>query len=125
MMFSKKLVWAMLAAFVFLSLALFFENMPAPKNKRIYEAILPYFPYQIKKELGGIDIHDKIKDKDLDIANAKVYVVFDQLLKKWGQKHLRVAGRYLIVLDDNGNPVKKIELKNQKEAQWVKEFFGI
>ncbi len=115
----------MLAAFIFMSLALFFENMPAPKNKRVYEQILPYFPYQIKKELGGIDILNKKTGKDMDIDNAKVYVVFDQLLQKWGKKHLRLAGRYLIVLDDNGNPIGKIELKSEEEAQWVKKFFGI
>ena len=124
-MYSKKLIWAMLATFVFLSLALFFENMPAPKNKRVYEQILPYFPYEIKKELGGIDILNKKTGKDMDIANTKVYVVFDQLLQKWGKKHLRLAGRYLIVLDDNGNPIGKIELKSEEEVQWVKEFFGL
>ena len=124
-MYSKKLIWAMLATFVFLSLTLFFENMPAPKNKRVYEQILPYFPYEIKKELGGIDILNKKTGKDMDIANTKVYVVFDQLLQKWGKKHLRLSGRYLIVLDEAGNPIGKIELKSEEEVQWVKEFFGL
>ncbi len=121
-MFSKKLIWAFLFIFIFLSITSLLENMPAPKNKRIYEAILPYFPYKITKELGGIDIVDKRTGKDLDIANAKVYQAYDAMLQKWGEKHLKLAGNKLLILDDQGKTLKTITL-NQKELAWVKEFF--
>ncbi len=124
-MFSKKLIWAFLFIFIFLSITALLENMPAPKNKRIYEAILPYFPYKITKELGGIDIVDKRTGEDLDIANSKVYLAFDDMLKKWGKTHLKLEGKYLVVLDDNGKEIKRIELKTQKELSWVKNFFGL
>ncbi len=123
-MYSKKLIWAMLAAFVFTSLAFFIVNLPAPKNKRIYEAILPYFPYKIKKELGGIDIVDTRTGKDLDIANAKVYQAYDSFLRKWGKKHLALQGNTLLIVDDQGKVLKKLQL-NQKERAWVEEFFKL
>ena len=123
-MYSKKLVWAFLFIFIFLSITALLENMPAPKNKRVYEALMPYFPYEITKELGGIDIVDKQTGEDLDIANSKVYIAFDQKLKKWGQTHLRLDGNHLIILDDNGKEIKRLELKTQEELNWVKSFFG-
>ena len=123
-MYSKKLIWAFLFIFVFLSFALFFANLPAPKNKRVYEAILPYFPYKIKKEFGGIDIVDTRTGKDLDIDNAKVYKAYDSFLQKWGQKHLKLQNNRLLIVDDKGKVLKQLQL-NQKELAWVKSFFHI
>ncbi len=123
-MYSKKLIWAMLAGFIFVSFALFYANLPAPKNKRVYEAILPYFPYKIKKELGGLDIEDVRKHKDLDIDNAKVYVVYDRLLQEWGKKHLRLEGDMLVIMDANKTVQKKIAL-NPNERAWVEQFFKL
>ena len=122
-MFSKKLLWAFLFIFIFLSITALLENMPAPKNKRVYEAILPYFPYKITKELGGIDIVDKRTGKDLDIANAKVYQAYDEFLRKWGKTHLRLDGNKLLILDENQKVLKSLTL-NEKEKKWVKEFFN-
>ena len=121
-MFSKKLVWAMFFGFLFVSFAFFYGNLPAPKNKRVYEAILPYFPYKIKKELGGIDIVDTRKNEDLDVNNAQAYIVYDELLKKWGKKHLRLQGDTLLIYDDQNNIVKKLSLSPQEKA-WVQSFF--
>ncbi len=121
-MFSKKLIWAMLLLFLFLSISLFLENLPQPKNKRVYTELLHYFPYKIKKELGGIDIVDTRTGKDLDIDNAKVYVVYDRYLKKWGQKHLKLQKDTLLILDDKGNLLKTMKL-NKKEKEWVEKFF--
>ena len=123
-MFSKKLVWAMFFGFLFVSFAFFYGNLPAPKNKRVYEAILPYFPYKIKKELGGIDIVDTRNNKDLDVNNAQAYMVYDQLLQKWGKKHLRLEGNDLLILDDQNKVVKKLVLSS-KERAWVKKFFKL
>ncbi len=124
MMFSKKLLWAFFFVFIFLSITALFENMPAPKNKRVYEAILPYFPYKIKKELGGIDIVDTRTGKDLDIANAKVYQAYDALLQEWGKKHLRLEGDTLVIMDENKTVRKKIAL-SPKERAWVEQFFKL
>ncbi len=124
-MISKRLAWAFLAVFLLLSFTALISNMPEAKNKRVYEAILPYFPYKITKELGGIDIVDKRTGKDLDIANAQVYLAFDAMLKKWGKKHLILDGYDLYILDDQGKKIAKIHLQNPEEVEWVKKFFGI
>ena len=124
-MISKKLAWAFLAVFLLLSFTALISNMPEKKNKRIYQAILPYFPYEITKELGGIDIVDKRTGKDLDIANAQVFLAFDAMLKKWGKKHLLLDGNELYILDDNGKKITQIHLQNEKERAWVKKFFRI
>jgi len=122
-MFSKKLIWAFLFVFLFLSFSMLLENMPAPKNKRVYQTILPYFPYAIKKEFGGIDIVDKRTGKDLNIDNAKVYVAYDAFLRKWGRSHLRLHDATLTIVDDKGKVLKTVTL-NENERKWVKEFFG-
>ncbi len=122
-MISKKLAWAFLAVFLLLSFTTFISNMPEKKNKRVYETILPYFPFKIIKELGGIDIMDKRTGKDLDIDNAQVYLAFDAMLKKWGKKHLILDGYDLYILDDQGKKIAKIHLKSQEEVDWIKKFF--
>ncbi|WP_281950758.1 hypothetical protein [Nitrosophilus kaiyonis] len=122
-MFSKRIIFAFLFIFIFLSAIALITNMPQKKNIRVYNAIMPYFPYKIQKEFGGLDIVDKRTGKDLDIANEKVFLAFDNLLKKWGKSHLKLENNTLLVLDDNGKIVKKIELKNEKEKKWVETFF--
>ena len=124
-MFSRQILWALAFIFIFLSVVALLTNMPEAKNKRVYEALQPYFPYEIKKEFGGLDIVDRRTGKDLDVQNAKVYLVYEDLLKKWGKKHLRLEGSRLVVLDDGGNEIGAIELRDQKEKAWVTEYFGI
>ena len=122
-MFSKRLLIAFLFIFIFLSAVALITNMPQKKNIRVYNEIMKYFPYKIQKEFGGLDIVDKRTGKDLDIANEKVFLALDEMLKKWGKTHLVLKGDELQILDDNKNVVKIIKLKNQKEVKWVKEFF--
>ncbi|MRI83810.1 MAG: hypothetical protein C6I00_05245 [Nitratiruptor sp.] len=122
-MFSTRLLWGFAFIFIFLSVIALLTNMPESKNPRVYKALLPYFPYRIEKEFGGLDIVDKRTGKDLDVENAKVYIVYDELLKKWGRKHLRLEGNRLIVLDDQGNPRATIPLQGAEEVHWVQEFF--
>jgi len=122
-MFSKKLFLAFLSLFIFLSFVSLIVNMPEKKNKRVYKEILKDFPYKIKKEFGGLDIVDKRTNKDLDVANSKVFLIFDDLLKKWGKEHLILQKNNLLVLDNNKKVIRKIELKNQKEIEFIKKFF--
>ncbi len=121
-MFSKKLGWGFLFIFIFLSLVALLTNMPEKKDVKVYKSILPYFPYKIKKEFGGLDIVDKRTNKDLDVPNAKVFIIYDNLLKKWGKTHLKLEDKNLIILDDNKKEVKKIAL-TKKDIKWVEEFF--
>ncbi len=121
-MFSKKMVWVLMAIFAFLSITTFIENMPKKKEKHVIEKISAYFPYELTKTIGGLDILDKKSGKKLKIDNAKVFLAFDDLLKKWGKTHLRLEGSTLVILDDEKRVIDKMVL-NKKELSFVKDFF--
>ncbi len=119
---NRNLIILITAVFIILSLGALFVNMPEKRNKRVYQEIIQFFPYQLKKELAGVDIIDLKTKKDLDIDNSKVFIVWDDLLKKWGKKHLRLEKNNLIIYDEN-KTLKRLKLNNQNEIDWVKNFF--
>jgi len=80
-MFSKKLIFALIALFAFLSITSLFENMPQKKDHFVIEKIEPYFPYKIVKTFGGLDLIDKKTNKKLGIANEKIFLAYDKYLK--------------------------------------------
>ncbi len=121
-MFSKKMIWALLAVFAFLSISTMISNMPQKKEKHVIEKISAHFPYEITKTIGGLDILDKKTGEKLKIDNAKVFLAFDDLLKKWGSSHLQLKDSTLLILDDNGTTVDTMHL-DAKELSFVKEFF--
>ncbi len=121
-MFSKKMVWALMAIFAFLSISTFISNMPEKKDKHVIEKISAYFPYEMTKTIGGLDILNKKTGEKLKVDNAKVFLAFDDLLKKWGGSHLKLKDSTLIILDDNNRTVDTMHL-DQKEISFVKEFF--
>ncbi len=124
-MFSKRILWGFLFIFIFLSAVALITNMPEKKDVRVYKEIVKYFPYKIKKEFGGLDITDTRTNKDLDVPNAKVFVIYDDLLKKWGKTHLKLQNNTLIILNDDKSERAKIALKNSKDIEWVKNFFSL
>ncbi len=124
-MFSKRILWGFLFIFIFLSAVALITNMPEKKDVRVYKEIIKYFPYKLKKEFGGLDITDTRTNKDLDVPNAKVFVIYDDLLKKWGKTHLKLQNSTLIILNDDKSERAKIALKNNKDIEWVKNFFSL
>ncbi len=122
-MFSKKMIYGFLFIFIFLSFSYLILNMPEQKNERVYNEILKYFPYEIKKEFGGLDIVDKRDGKDLDVANTKVFLAYDELMKRWGKDHLELKGDELIIKDDTNKSVEIVKLQNSDEKKFVKSFF--
>ncbi len=124
-MFSKRILWGFLFIFIFLSAVALITNMPEKKDVRVYKEIIKYFPYKLKKEFGGLDITDTRTNKDLDVPNAKVFVIYDNLLKKWGKTHLKLQNNTLIILNDDKSERAKIALKDNKDIEWVKEFFSL
>ncbi len=121
-MFSKKMVWVLMAVFAFLSISTLIINMPEKKDRHVIEKISAYFPYEITKTIGGLDILDKKSGEKLKIDNAKVFLAFDDLLKKWGATHLKLENHTLIILNDQNQTVDKMQL-DAKELKFVKEFF--
>ncbi len=120
---SKKLLVFIAITFLVLSIGSLLVNMPEKKNTHIYNELKKYFPYKLKKELSGVDIVDSRTGKDLDIDNAKVFLVYDDLLKKWGKGHIKLKGDVLI-LYDNDRILQKIKL-TKEELGWVKNFFNL
>ena len=121
-MFSKKTVYILMAVFAFLSISTFIINMPASKDKKVIAKITPYFPYELTKTFGGLDRKDKRTGKRLKLDNAKVFLAYDDYLKKWGRSHLRLQGQTLIILDDNGSKADSM-LLGPKDLAFVKRFF--
>ncbi len=111
-----------MAIFAFLSISMYLSNMPEKKDKHVIEKISAYFPYEMTKTIGGLDLVDKRTGEKLKLDNAKVFLAFDDLLKKWGATHLKVEGSTLLILDDNNKTVDTMKL-NEKELSFVKEFF--
>jgi len=121
-MFSKKIIVGIMLVALFLSISMLITNMPDKKNKRVYSEIIKFFPYEFKKEMTGIDIVDKRTGKDFNIANSKVFLVFDDMLKKWAKTHLELKNNHLIIYDDNHKQKKEIKL-SPEEKKWVLKFF--
>ena len=122
MMFSKKTVYLLMAVFAFLSISALLMNMPEKKDQKVMAKIAPYFPYELTKTLGGLDLKDKRTGERLKLANAKVFLAYDDYLKKWGKTHLKLQGSTLIILDDNGKKVDQMAL-DTKDLAFVKHFF--
>ena len=123
-MFSKKTVYILLAVFAFLSISALIVNLPEAKDKKVIEKISPYFPYEITKTLGGLDLRDKRTGERLKLDNAKVFLAYDHYLKEWGKTHLRREGDTLVILDDQGNKVDTMKL-DAKDLAFVKRFFNL
>ncbi|WP_353663085.1 hypothetical protein [Hydrogenimonas sp. SS33] len=122
-MFSKKTVYILLAVFAFLSISALIVNMPEAKDKKVMAKITPYFPYELTKTFGGLDIKDKRTGKRLKVANAKVFLAYDAKLKEWGKTHLKLDGDTLDILDDNGTVVDRMKL-DAKDLAFVRHFFN-
>ena len=101
-MFSKRILFVLMAVFAFLSISALIVNMPEKKDPAVMAFIKPHFPYELTKTLGGLDMIDKRTGEKLKLDNAKVFLAYDHYLKKWGKTHLRIENDTLIVTDDNG-----------------------
>ncbi len=121
-MFSKRIAYLLMAVFAFLAISALIVNMPEKKNQQVIEKIKPYFPYEMTKTLGGLDLIDKRTGDKLKLDNAKVFLAYDNYLKKWGKTHLKLEGSRLIILDDNGSRIDAMEL-NPGQLSFVQEFF--
>ena len=121
-MFSKKIVYVLMGVFLFLSISTFIMNMPEKKDQKVIAKIAPYFPYELTKTFGGLDLKDKRTGKRLKLDNAKVFLAYDDYLKKWGKTHLKLQGSTLIILDDHGKKVDQMAL-DAKDLAFVKHFF--
>ncbi len=121
-MFGKKTLYALMAVFAFLSISALTMNMPEKKDPAVLAKIKPYFPYELTKTVGGLDLLDKRTGEKLKLENAKVFLAYDHYLQEWGKTHLKLDGDTLVILDDKGQKVDTMQL-NPRQLSFVKRFF--
>ena len=121
-MFNKKIVYLLMFIFAFLSISALIVNMPEKKDAQVIEKLAPYFPYKITKTIGGLDLIDKRSGKKLKLDNAKIFLAYDDYLKKWGKSHLKIEGNRLVILNDGGTPIDSMEL-TPKQRSFIQKFF--
>jgi hypothetical protein len=122
---KKGLFLGFLFAFLVMGFLAMKRALPAPKEDRIYNAIDVYSPYKMEKIVGGLAIIDTRTGNKEKPSAAEVYLRLDELNQKWGKKHLRVVGNELEVIGDNNQSVVKIFIENEKERQFLHNFYGI
>lgn len=125
-MFSNKVVYAVIAVLIFLTVSAFIMGRPSHRDSRIYPIVRQYSPFIIENGLGGL----KIKRKDNpDFKEEPDAVNFYQRLnvleRDWAKSHLKVNGNRLMIYDKNGSIVKEVELKSDKEKRFIKEYYGV
>ena len=124
--YSKFLPLALMIGFFLIGFNVFLDSRPASKNKRVYSIIKEYSPYYIEKRFGGLEILSK-KDKDFKEkpSNEEFFKKFEELERKWGQKHLILKDSTVTIVDDNNKTLKSFKLKNQEELNFVKSYYGL
>ena len=123
---KKILFIALSVAFLVFALAAYMQSRPAPKNKRIYQAVRHYSPYYLEKRLGGLQIRSKTdKEYKEKPDNMEVFHRFEALEKRWAKTHLSLHGSQLIVHDTNRTQVGVIELKTPEEKAFVHTYYGL
>jgi hypothetical protein len=123
--YSKYLGIALGLGFFLIALVVFIRAQPQSRDTRVYHALKPYIPYKIEKKMSGLFIRNTITNEKIEPSNAEVYNVLDNLEKDWGEKHLRVQGNILTVVDDKNKTVATITLQNEHERNYIHTFFGL
>ncbi len=125
-MLSKKIGIALGAIILFLVSVAFIIGKPAHRDARLYPMIRQYTPFVIKKSLGGLKILRKDNPKFKEEPDAvHFYSRLQELERKWASKHLKLQGKTLIILDDNSTIVKQIPLQNEKEKQFIQNYYQV
>ncbi len=123
---SKFLIWGLAIGFLLLGTNAYLNSKPEAKNQRIYQEIKKYSPYYLDKRVTGLDIKSK-EDQDFKESpdSMQIFHQLDKLEKKWGEKHLKLDGDTLVILDNNGSKRATIKVQNRDEMDFIHHFYGI
>jgi len=125
-MFSNKLGLVIALLMMFLVIVAFIMGRPDYRDARVYPIIKEYEPFVVKNGLGGLKIYRKDDPSFKEEPDAKnFYPRLKELERTWAKEHLKLDGKRLIILDKNGTKLKEVELKNQKELQFVTNYYGV
>lgn len=125
MSIKKALIFGFFTAFLILGVVSMKRALPEAKEERIYQAIKVYSPYTVEKKVGGLNIVDKRDGEKESPSSKEFFHRLDELDKKWGKEHLVVENNEVIVIGENNQTVARIFIENQKEREFLKNFFGI
>ncbi|WP_457607496.1 hypothetical protein [Nitratifractor sp.] len=125
-MFSKKLGYALAAVMLFLTVVAFIMGRPPHRDERIYPIVREASPFTVEQSLGGLKIRRKDDPEFKEEPDAvNFYHRLQALERQWAQKHLRLEGMTLTILDRNGTISKRVPLRNDKEKRFVEEYYGV
>jgi hypothetical protein len=96
-----------------------------PKKEKIYTELEKYLPYQIEKRVGGFTIIFKDTGEKVKPTNKEFFEKVQTIDTFWAQKHLKLQGGFVEVLDDNKNIIAKLKLANPAEKSFVENYFGV
>jgi hypothetical protein len=103
----------------------FQQAKPTPKAP-IYKEVQQYSPYYIDKRFGGLQLMSKeestFKEKP---SNMEVFHRLEFLEKAWAKKHLKMLDKALVISDNNGTEIARINIKTPKDEQFINSFYGI
>jgi hypothetical protein len=124
--FRKFLLPALFLGFLFIGITALIESKPSPKNARVYKTVQQFSPYILKKRFGGLQIINKedpeFKEKP---NNMTLFKEFERLEKAWGEKHLKLSGGTLVIIDHNGTTLHTLKLQTKDEIDFVHRYYGI
>jgi len=125
-MFSKKLGIGIALLLVFLTAVAFMMGRPDHRDKRVYPIVREYEPFVIENGIKGLKILRK-DDPDFKEEPGAInfYGRLEYLEREWAKRHLRLDGKSLKILDDNGTVKANVELMNEKEIEFVKNYYGV
>ena len=125
-MFSRKLGFALGALMIFLAGVAFILGRPEHRDSRIYPLVRHYTPFSVEKSLGGLKIRRKDDPQFSEEPDAvNFYPRLKALEQQWAKTHLRLEGMTLKILDDKGDVLKTIPLRNEKERGFVIDYYGV
>jgi len=116
---------ALTLGLTFFAFMAFQEAKPTTKAP-IYTEIQKYSPYYLDKRFGGLQIMSR-EDKEFTEkpTNMELFHRLEFLEKAWAKKHLKIADTKIIVSDNNGTEITKINISTEEDAQFMHSFYGI
>jgi hypothetical protein len=125
-MFDKKIVMAVVGVMFFLVSVAFIMGKPQHRDSRIYPIVREYSPFVVENGLGGLKIKRRDNPSFSEEPDAvNFYSRMEELEREWAKRHLKREAGELLVMDDNGTVLKRIELKSESERRFVKEYYGV
>ena len=125
-MFSRKLGFALGAVMIFLAGVAFILGRPPHRDARIYPLVRQYSPYIVENGLGGLTIKRKDDPKfEREPDAVNFYAQLQDLERRWAQKHLKIVGETLRIIDDKGKTLKEIPFKTPSEKRFVENYYGV